>query len=144
MRTTVLLVVVLLLVGCTSIQPVAIRAGDVCESCRRPILNANMAAEVIQSNGVALKFRTVGCMTRFLRQSASQPAAVYVTDLHSGRLIPAESAMFVRGPVETGSTEMDYAAFGSRKPAVEFGKAKGESPVDWLNIQKRVSAGATN
>jgi hypothetical protein len=101
-----------------------------------------MAAELIQPNGIALKFRTVGCMARYLRQVADRPAAIYVTDLRSGRLIPAESAMFVRGPVEAGSSELDYAAFGQRKTAVEFGRTRGESPTDWPGIQQRIAAGA--
>ena len=66
MRTAVPLVVVLLLAGaCSSVPPVAIRAGDICEGCRRQIQDTKIAAEIVDARGLAMKFRTVSCMARF-------------------------------------------------------------------------------
>ena len=40
------------------------------------------------------------------------------------------------GRMQLFSKEKDYAAFGVVKQAVEFGKEKAASPVDWLAIMR--------
>jgi hypothetical protein len=141
MRAAVTLVVALFLVlACSSLQPVAINTGDVCEGCRKPITNANVAAEIVGANGLAMKFRTVSCMARFMKQHPSEGSRAYVTDFNSGRFLSVRSAVFVKAEIDENNRERDYVAFGDVGKAVEFGKSQGASPVDWPSVVKQTAA----
>ena len=128
--------------GCSSVAPVTIRAGDVCESCRRPIDNVKIAAEVVPPAGkMPLKFRTVSCMARYLHEHSDIQGEVFVTDFATDRLIQARSAVFVKSEIDPNTKELDYFAFGDVKAAVEFGKKNGATATDWPGIRQRIGAG---
>ncbi len=88
MRTAVPLVVGLVLLAslsCSSVAPVAIRAGDICESCRRTIDNVKIAAEIVPPAGrLPLKFRTVSCMARYVHEHGNSDGELFVTDYENG------------------------------------------------------------
>ena len=48
--------------ACSTISPVAIHDGDQCFRCRRPIVERTMAAELMDGNRFASKFRAPGCL----------------------------------------------------------------------------------
>ena len=142
MRTAVPLVVGLFLVlACSSLRPVAINTTDVCESCKRVIVNAKVAAEIVEPSGLAKKFRTVSCMARYMNQHPTE-GGVFVTDYKTGRFLSAQSAVFVKAEIDESTREQNYLAFGDVAAAVEFGKAKGSSPVDWPSVVKQTAAAA--
>ncbi len=129
--------------GCSSVTPVAIRAGDVCESCRQPIENVKVAAEIVPPAGrIPLKFRTVSCMAKYLHEHGDTPGEVYVTDYETSRLIQARTATFVKSEINPDTKELGYFAFGNVRSAVEFGKNNHGSATDWPSIRQRVAAGA--
>lgn len=129
--------------GCSSVTPVAIRAGDVCESCRQQIVNVKVAAEIVPPAGhLPLKFKTVSCMARYLHEHGDTPGEVYVTDFETSRLIQARSATFVKSEIDPNTKALDYFAFGNVKAAVEFGKKNRGSATDWPSIRQQVAAGA--
>lgn len=141
MRTAVPVVVGLFIVlACSSLKPVAINTGDICENCRRAIINTKVAAEVVEPNGLAMKFRTVSCMAKFMEQHPAEGSGVFVTDFHTGRFVPATSAVFVKAPLDDGTNERDYVAFRDVASAVEFGRTNGSSPVDWPSVMKQTAA----
>lgn len=142
MRTVLPLVVVLLVVAaCSSVRPVAIKVGDICEDCHQAIQNTKLAAEIVEPNGLAMKFKTVSCMARFASRHQNEGAALFVTDYQTGKLFPVQRAVFVRGEIDSGTRALDYVAFSDVRPAVEFGRANGSSPVDWPQVLQRVAAG---
>lgn len=147
MRTAVPLVVGFLLsviLSCSSVTPVPIRTGDICEGCRRAIDNVKIAAEIVPPAGrLPLKFRTVSCMARFIHEHGNNDGAVFVTDYENGRLIQARSAIFVKSEIDANTKALDYYAFRDVKSAVAFGKKTGGSSSDWPSILKQAaSAGA--
>jgi hypothetical protein len=148
MRTAVPLVVVgsflLIIQSCSSVTPVAIRAGDICEGCRRTIDNVKIAAEIVPPAGrLPLKFRTVSCMARYVHEHGNTDGVVIVTDYENGRLIQARSAIFVKSEIDDNTKALDYYAFRDVKSAVAFAKKTGGSSSDWPSILKQVaSAGA--
>jgi hypothetical protein len=148
MRTVVPLVVGLFLLvslSCSSAAPVPIRAGDVCDECRRPIQNVKIAAELVPPAGhLPMKFRTVTCMARYLREHSDADAEVYVTDYQTGRFIQARSAVFVKSEIDENTKELDYYAFGDVRAAVAFGKSGGSGTSDWPSILQRVAAAGAN
>lgn len=141
MKTAVPLVVGLfVLLACSSLRPVPIASGDICEGCKRPITDAKVAAEIVAPNGLAMKFRTVSCLARYMNEHQADGSGVFVTDYNSGRFLSAHSAMFVRTRIDENTGERDYAAFGDVASAVEFGKANGSSPVDWPSVIRQTAA----
>ncbi len=146
MRTTAAVILALgfFLTSCSSVAPVAIRAGDVCHSCGQAIANVQIAAEAIDSAGQAMKFRTVGCMARYLTQHPEPVQGAFVTDYPTGRMVRAQSATFVRADIDPATHERDYYAFADWTKASEFGKARETSAVDWFSIMQQTAASKTN
>jgi hypothetical protein len=145
MRTAVPLVVGLFLLvtlSCSSgVVPVPIRAGDICESCRRQILDTKIAAEIVPPAGrLPMKFRTVSCAARYLYEHPTETATAFVTDYNSGRLIQAASAVFVHSEINANTKELGYYAFRDVKAAVAFSKKTGGASADWPSIQKRIAS----
>lgn len=138
-------VILLVIVSCSSVRPVAIRAGDLCEGCRRPIQNVKIAAEIVPpDNRLPLKFRSVTCMARYLHEHGMESGTVFVTDFEKGRLIQARSAIFVKSEIDENTKELDYYAFGDVPSAVAFGKKSGGSATDWPAIMQRVAAAGSD
>ena len=148
MRTVVPVVVgsfLLAIVSCSSVTPVPIRAGDICEGCRRPIQNVKIAAEVVPPAGrLALKFRTVSCMARYLHGHGSTEGTVFVTDYQNGRFIQARSAIFVKSEIDENTRELDYYAFSDVSSAVAFGRKTGGTSIDWPGVVKVIAAAGAN
>ena len=142
MRTAAVVVFMLglVLASCSSVTPVAISAGELCRGCGRAITNVKLAAETIDSAGQPLKFRTVGCMAKYLTEHPEPVRGVFVTDFRSGRMIRAQNAVFVRALVDPDTRERDYFAFADVRSAVEFGKEHSASPVDWFVIMQQTAA----
>ena len=137
---TVVLALALLLPACSSVTPVAIRAGDLCNNCGRTITDVKLAAEAISASGQALKFRTVGCMARYLAKHPGPVQAAFVTDYPSGRMVRAQNATFVRADIDPATGERDYYAFAEWTRASEFGKANEATGVDWFSIMQQTAA----
>jgi hypothetical protein len=145
MRTTaaITLALGLLLTSCSSVRPVAIHAGELCYSCGRPITNIQLAAEAVSAAGQFMKFRTVGCMAKYLTQHPDPMQGVFVTDYQTGRMVRAQTATFVRADIDDVTHERDYYAFIDVRSAVEFGQAHETSPIDWLAIMQQTAASRT-
>jgi hypothetical protein len=143
MRTAVPLVVgvfLLVIVSCSSVAPVVVRAGDICDGCRRPIQNVKIAAEIVPPAGsLPMKFRTVSCLARYLHEHGDTPGEVYVTDYENGRLIQARSAIFVKSEIDENTKELGYYAFSTVTSAVAFGRKSGGSATDWPAIRQRIA-----
>ena len=118
MRTLYAVVVAAVVVGCASIQPAPVQAGDRCLRCRRPVNDLRLAGEIIDNMRAPFPFRTPGCMAKYVKANGQSYTAIFVTDYRTGRMLPASSAWFVPTelPAGDGSTRMnsDYVAFGSR------------------------------
>src|SRR3990170_1637145 len=83
-----LLMAGLVMAACSGMQPVQIAAGDVCFRCRRVISETRIAAEAIDKDGRAFKFRTAGCMAKFVKANPGQEfAGMFATDFTTGRMV---------------------------------------------------------
>jgi NosL len=121
-------------VGCTSIRPVPVQAGDVCVRCQRTVVDARLAGEIIDAQGVVLKFRAPLCMAKYIRRHPATAAAIFVTDYTTGEMFPAVNGTFVRVTLE--GSEREYAAFRSPTEAASFMKKQGGGVVDWVAVQR--------
>lgn len=132
----------LLAVGCSSVKPLPIVVGDRCFNCQRPIDDIKVAAEAIDEGGHAFKFRTPGCMARFMAERKGDTyKGVFVADYTTGKLIPASSASFAKIAINpTTSSEKDYVGFGSAKAAGEAAGKEGGAALEWDAV---IAASAT-
>ncbi len=144
MKTAAVLALALVVCACSSFSPVPVVAGDVCETCKKPIIEVKFAGEVITQQGAVLKFRTPECLAAYAREHPDTIGAKYVTDYQTGRMIRPESATYVRTVLDENTREMTYAAFGQVGDAVKFGKDRVSSPIDWLMVLNTVANKKTN
>lgn len=126
--------------GC-SYTPMPIAAGDVCFRCRRTVTDARLAGEIIDSRGRAFKFRTAGCMAKYVKANPDTAAAIFVTDYASGRLVKPSAATFVPIVVTENYTKTtDYLAFSSTSAAKEAAAREKSTPVEWKQVLEAATA----
>jgi copper chaperone NosL len=93
--------------------------SDSCRSCRMPVSDAKLAAQLAAPGEEPLFFDDIACLRDFLSRGAALPqgAAAYVADHRTGAWILASSAVFSRCPsIETpmGSHLLAHADADSR------------------------------
>lgn len=125
----------LVVAGCSSFPPEPVFTGDVCFRCRRAIGDTKMAGEIIDSGGRAFKFKTPGCMAKYVTAHNPDAAVIYVADSQTGRLVKATAATFVQTTIGEGyERERDYLAFSSRKAASQAAAREHSTPIDWKQL----------
>jgi hypothetical protein len=130
-----------LAVGCSSVKPLPIVVGDRCFNCQRPIDDVKAAAEAVDEGGHALKFRTAGCMARYMADhKGDQYKGIFVADYSTGKLIAASNATFTKVTLSPASSEKDFVGFGSAKAAGEAAKREGSQTLEWDAV---IAASAT-
>jgi hypothetical protein len=124
-----------LAVGCSSVKPLPIVVGDRCFRCQRPIDETKIAAEAVDEGGHALKFRTPGCMARYMAEHQGDTyKGIFVADSVSGKFISASKATFAKVPISPTSMETDYVGFGSSKAAAEAATKQGGGALNWDGV----------
>ena len=124
-------------VSCGSVHPVAIHAGDQCFRCRRPIFERAMAAELMDGNRFASKFRAPGCMAKYLVDHPGETGTTFVTDYATGKWIRPERALFVPVVLNRDTGESDYRAFFNRADADATAFELHTAPIDWTDVMAR-------
>jgi hypothetical protein len=127
--------------GCSSVKPVAIKAGEVCYRCQRVIEEPKMAAELVDDNGQARKFKTPACLATYLKDNPNEKAHIFVTDYSSGEIFPVQTALFVRIKLSEGEkVERDFVAFKNLADAKAAAEMNMSGAVDWAAVRAHVSA----
>ena len=124
----------LLTVSCSSVRPVAIHDGDQCFRCRRPIVDRANAAELMDGNRFASKFRAPGCMAKYLASHPEETGTTFVTDYATGKWLRPERAVFVPVIVNRDTGESDYHAFLDKAAADVAAAEAHTAPVDWAAV----------
>ena len=124
----------LMTLSCGSISPIAIHDGDQCFRCRRPIIEKSMAAELMDGNSFGSKFRTSGCMAKYLADHPGETGITFVTDYSTGKLVRSERALFVPVLVNRDTGERDYRAYLQKADADAAAAELHSVPVDWTTV----------
>jgi hypothetical protein len=127
-------IVVLLVPSYSAVRPVAIQADDQCFRCRRPIVERAMAAELMDGNRLASKFRAPGCLAKYLADHPEETGTIFVTDYVTGKWIRPEQARFVPVVVNHDTGESDYRAFFKKADADAAAFALHTTPIDWKTV----------
>jgi hypothetical protein len=122
--------------ACSSFAPVRVNAGEQCFRCRRAILETRLAAELIDRNGFAAKFKAPLCMAKYLAAHPEETGTVYVTDVVTGKMVAPESALFVPIVVNRDTGERDYAAYRYGADADRAASATNTVPRTWAAVRE--------
>ena len=122
-----------LTLSCGSVQPIAIHDGDQCFRCRRPILEKSLAAELMDGS-LGSKFRTAGCMAKYLADHPGETGTTFVTDYPTGKLVRSDQALFVPILLNPDTGERDYRAFLQKADADAAAAELHAAPVDWPTV----------
>jgi hypothetical protein len=134
MRRIVLLSLVpILALSCSSISPVRVTAGDQCFRCRRTIVEARVAGEIL-NGGLATKYRGPGCLAKYLAAHPDETGVLFVTDFASGKLMPPASAAFVPLVVDPNTGETDYRAYKVKADADAAARELHTATVSWGTV----------
>lgn len=115
--------------ACNAVAPVKVQGGEVCYRCRRVIQDTKLAAETLDGK-LVWKFRSTGCVSKYLADHPQDKSAVFVTDFPTGRLIPSDTALYVP-TVNRDNGEKDFIAFADRASANAEAFSRGVKTVDW-------------
>src|SRR3954454_15971960 len=119
--------------------PDTIGAGEICFRCHRVIADARLAAEMMDRN-LPTKYKTSGCMARYVAAHSDTGSRSYVTDFASGGLIAAERAYFVPVLINDRTGERDFRAYYSRGMADIAAQVLGVPVVSWDTVVARAHA----
>jgi hypothetical protein len=134
----------MLAIGCSSLPPAPIAAGDTCTRCGRVIRETRIAAEIIDSGGRAFKFRTVACLAKHLVEKDPDASVIYVTDYTSGRLVKAKAVTYVPTTITDGTGKtVEYLAYYSTAAARTAAEREKTTPIKWDQVleEARKTAG---
>jgi hypothetical protein len=136
---TAFIFAVYVFVGLHPAQPETIGEGEICFRCHRVITDARLAAEMMDRT-LPTKYKTSGCMARYVAAHPDTGSRYYVTDFASGGLIAAERAYFVPLLINDRTGERDYRAYYSRGMADIAAQVLGERIVSWDTVVARAKA----
>ena len=115
--------------SCNSVAPVTVEGGEICYRCRRVIADARLAAETVDGR-LVWKFKSTGCVSKYLADHPQDKSAVFVTDYKTGKLVQPDRALFVP-TFNRDNGEQDFIAFTDRSAAAAEAFSRGVKPVDW-------------
>lgn len=136
---TAFIFAVYVFLGFRPAPPDTIAEGEICFRCRRVITDARLAAEMLDRN-LPTKYKTSGCMARYVAAHSGTGARYFVTDYISGGLIEAERAWFVPVLINDRTGERDYRAFVSRGSAESMARHLGTTAIRWETVVERAEA----
>lgn len=122
----------LVALGCSSVQPLRIEAGERCFRCGRTIEDPKLAGEIIDEGGHALKFRSVTCMAKYVAEHGEHEwRGMWVTDYGTGKFVKTSNASFAPIVLNPISNERGYAAYSSAEAAAAQAKEVGGTVTQW-------------
>jgi copper chaperone NosL len=137
MRQALCAILGIALVACSSVDPVPIRAGDVCIHCKHVVTDPRLGAELIADDGTISKFESAVCLAEYLAGHGVGDVSIYVTDYSSGEFFPVANAMFVRAKdARDDGGERHFHAFKSPQDAKKFAEDHGSGVVDWAMVRQ--------
>ena len=135
-RIALLSLVPILALSCSSISPVRVTAGDQCFRCRRTIVDARVAGEILNGT-LPTKYRGPGCLAKYLAAHPDETGVLFVTDFASGKMIRPAGAAFVPVVVDANTGETDYRAYKENADADAAARELHTAPVGWDTVLER-------
>ncbi len=123
------------IMGCATAKPVAIRAGDPCFHCRKPISQIELAAQIIDQGQRAYNFASVTCLVDYLKSHPNDPIkSMYAMDYARHKAVLVDEANFVVFKPNPQRRAVEYAAFLSADAAQAFASEHDSKVVKWGDV----------
>ncbi len=132
-------IVALVLVSC-SVEPRPIDYGsDACSFCKMTIVDKQHATEIVTSKGKALKYDSIECMMRDLKNHKQDEIALYlVTDfVRPGNWVDANKATYLISENIPSPMGANLSAFKKRDEAEKVWKEETGELLDWSELRER-------
>ena len=148
MRISRLLIVcglMIAIMGCATAKPLAIRAGEACFHCRKPISQPELAAQIIDHSQRSYQFSSVTCLVDYLKSHPGDPIkAMYATDYGRHKAVLVDEARFVAFKPNPQRRGIEYAAFLSGDAARAFAETHKSAVLTWGEVYAGGAAHATH
>jgi hypothetical protein len=118
------------------VEPVAVAEGETCFRCARVIADNRIAAEMFDGT-MPTKYKTAGCMARYIASHPGETAEYYVTDFTTGKLVDPTRVLFVPVTIDHRTNERDYRAYLNHDEAIEAARTLNAPAVDWAAVLER-------
>jgi copper chaperone NosL len=134
----VLILLGMLLAGCSP-APREIQFGiDLCHSCMMTIVDNRHAAQVVTAKGRNYPYDAIECMLRDIRNTQDQDHAFVLVSNYGmpGQMIDAYTATYLVSQAIPSPMGAFLSAFDTRENAHAVQQEKGGEIYDWSGIQK--------
>jgi copper chaperone NosL len=113
-----------------------VAGADACDVCRMVIADLRFGAEVQMRTGKIHTFDSIECLASFYLAAADRGAirAVWVVDFPTSRLVPADSALFVRHGSIRSPMGRAYASFAPSASPGELQQRFGGDVLRWGEV----------
>ena len=122
---------------------------DACDFCRMTISDVRFGAELMSRTGRIHTFDAIECPASFYLDAEARDdvGGVWVADFESGRLITADSAVFLQGGSLRSPMGRSLVAFAPGSDAQALVRQYGGSVLSWSDLlararQERLTPGA--
>lgn len=135
----------MVLVGCSG-SPRQLAVGeDACEFCRMVISDDRFGGAVVLSTGRQRTFDAVECLVSYLATGADSALVeeVLVSDFENRKLIPVDSAVFLRSAELSGPMGRGTAAFSVRSDTAALARTYGASFFSWAELLSESDSAAS-
>lgn len=109
---------------------------DACEFCRMTVSDVRFGAELVSRTGRVHTFDAVECLASFHLDAEARDdvRGVFVSDFESGRLLPADSALFLRGGSLRSPMGRSLAAFAPDIGGAAIVQRYGGTVIRWADV----------
>ncbi|WP_020532853.1 nitrous oxide reductase accessory protein NosL [Flexithrix dorotheae] len=140
MKTFAILIVSIILIGCSA-EPEPIRYGqDACHYCKMKIVDNRYGAELVTQKGKIYKFDAVECLIHFYKEEESikqQTKYLLATSFNApGTLQNIEGMNFLRTKALPSPMGMFLTAFSNTVTANEFKDNHGGDVYTWESLME--------
>jgi copper chaperone NosL len=125
---------VIMLTGCGTAQPEAIRLhSDMCASCRMSISDGRFGAELVTEKGRVYKFDDLSCLLAFRKKNTEMSFSHILAHDYSksNELIDAEPARYVMSEFLNSPMRGNMAAFADEESAQRVADSLSTKVLDW-------------
>ena len=139
----------LLLAGCQRAPRPLVAGVDSCDFCRMTLSDTRFGGEIQSKTGKIHAFDAIECLSSFHLAATDRDdvRGAWVSDFESGRLVPVDSAVFLRGGKVNSPMGRSLVAFAPEH-ANELERRYGGQRLTWNDVREllrtnRLERGAT-
>lgn len=141
MRASSLGLILLVLAGCQRAPRPLVAGVDACDYCRMTVSDTRFGGEIQSRTGKISTFDAVECLASFHLDATDRNdvRAAWVSDFESGRLVPVDSAVFLREAKVNSPMGRNLVAFGPEH-GLGLEARYGGRALSWTEVRELLKA----